>query len=267
MLTTSAFLLPSVPTMLIDEQRGDITEMIEALGDAGARVAAESPDAIVVVAARWAGGEMFQVDDGAKHKSVVDLPGFGVEPRHDCPGAPRLARAIVEHAAARGVRAVTARRGIDSSAAVPLHFFDPARRIPVVPVSVADGGAEEHRAWGAALREALAEREERVAFVAAGALAWNVHAFNLKRELRDTLEFDDGAVGALRRGEWDALAALAKRFADRAMPEADLRHVHVLRGFLGRDVAGMVLERETLPGIGTLLAEFPLDPPAGAAGR
>ena len=49
MLTSHALLLPSVPTMLIDEQRGDYTEMIEAVTRAGERLAAEQPEVIVAV--------------------------------------------------------------------------------------------------------------------------------------------------------------------------------------------------------------------------
>ena len=49
MLTSHALLLPSVPTMLIDEQRGDFTEMIEAVTAAGARLSAESPEAMTKV--------------------------------------------------------------------------------------------------------------------------------------------------------------------------------------------------------------------------
>ena len=105
MLTTRALLLPSVPTMLIDEQRGDFTEMIEAVTAAGDRLASESPDAIVALSARWASAGPFHADDARAHKSVIDLPGFGVEPRYDCPGHPGLAHAIVEDAQRAGLRA------------------------------------------------------------------------------------------------------------------------------------------------------------------
>src|SRR5438874_12819285 len=83
MLTTRALLLPSVPTMLIDEQRGDFTEMIEAVTAAGERLALEAPDALVALSARWASAGAFHADDARTHRSGIDLPGFRVEPRCD----------------------------------------------------------------------------------------------------------------------------------------------------------------------------------------
>jgi aromatic ring-opening dioxygenase catalytic subunit (LigB family) len=268
MLTSSAFLLPSVPTMLIDEQRGDVTEMIEALEAAGERVVAESPAAVVVVSPRWVSVGPFHADDSGRLRSVVDVPGFGVEPRYDCPGSPALARAIVDHAVRRGLRAATAHRGIDTAASVPLHFFTRGRLVPVVPVSITEGDAHDHRAWGEAIRFALEAWHERVVFVAAGALSWHLHAFNLRREVPECGELDARVLTALEHANWDELAGIVTRLGAKAHPEAGLRHLEVMRGFLGTGApAGHVIEREQLPGIGTALVEFPLESDGGGAGR
>ena len=260
MLTTRALLLPSVPTMLIDEQRGDFTEMIEAVTAAGDRLASESPDAIVALSARWVSAGPFHADDARAHKSVIDLPGFGVEPRYDCPGDPGLAHAIVEDAQRAGLRAEVARRGTDTGLSVPLHFLARERRLPVVPVSITQGSREEHRAWGESLRHTLSRRPEKAAFVVGGALAFNLHAFNLRRDLVEARELDERVLDALRQGRWDALAELEPSLLEKARPEADLRHLEVLRGFLLADLRGRVLEHETSPGLGIALVEFPLDP-------
>src|SRR5215467_3046265 len=156
MLTTRALLLPSVPTMLIDEQRGDFTEMIEAVTAAGERLASEKPDALVALSARWVSAGPFHADDAAQHRSVIDLPGFGVEPRYDCPGSPALARALVDGATRAGVRAASA-------------------------------------------------RPERIAFVVGGALAFNLHAFNLRRDLEEARELDERVLESMRLGKWSAL--------------------------------------------------------------
>ena len=260
MLTSSTYLLPSVPTMLIDEQGGDITEMIEAVEAAGRRLSADEPIAIVALSARWVAPGPFHADDSRRHRSVIDVPGFGVEPRHDVDGHPALARAIVERANKAGVRATVARHGVDTALSVPLHFLDRARSVPVVPLSIGEGGRDEHRAWGAAIRAALNEWPERVAFVAGGALSWNLHAFNLRRDLLECHDLDDAVLAALARPDWEALEPLAARWADKAQPEARLLHLEVLRGFLMLDTArGDVLEHETSPGIGTALVEFPLE--------
>lgn len=260
MLTSSALLLPSVPTMLIDEQRGDVTEMIEALEAAGRRMLADEPEAIVALSARWVAAGPFHADDGKRHRSVIDVPGFGVEPRHDVAGEPALARAIVERATREAVRATTAARGVDTGISIPLHFLERSRHLPVVPLSIGEGPREEHRAWGAAIRQALNEWPRRVAFVVGGALSWNLHAFNLRRDVAECHELDEGVLEALARPAWGELERLVTRLGAKARPEADLRHLEVLRGFLALDSArGDVLEHETSPGIGTALVEFPIE--------
>ena len=263
MLTTCALLLPSVPTMLIDEQRGDFTEMIEAVTAAGDRLALEAPDALVALSARWASAGAFHADDARTHRSVIDLPGFGVEPRYDCPGHPELARAIVAGAQRAGVRAACARRGTDTGLSVPLHFLARERRVPVVPVSITDGTRADHRAWGESIRRTLEKRPERVAFVVGGALAFNLHAFNLHRDLDEAHELDRRVLDSLRQGHWSALAELEPPLVEKARPEAELRHLEVLRGFLLGDLRGRVLEHESSPGLGIALVEFPLDPGTG----
>ena len=263
MLTTRALLLPSVPTMLIDEQRGDFTEMIEAVSQAGERLASEAPEAIVAVSARWISSGPFHADDARTHKSVIDLPGFGVEPRYDCPGSPALARALVEGATKAGLRAACARRGTDTGLSIPLHFLMRDRRVPVVPLSLSEGTRAEHRAWGESLRHTLESRRERVAFMVGGALSFNLHAFNLRRDLDEARELDALVLDAMRKGDWGALADLKPAMLDKAQPDAALRHLEVLRGFLAGDVPGRVLEHEASPGLGTVLAEFPLVPGSG----
>jgi len=260
MLTSSVLLAPSVPTMLIDEQRGDVTEMIEALEAAGRRLLADEPAVIVALSARWVASGAFHADDGQRHRSVIDVPGFGVEPRHDVNGHPALARAIVERAVRNGLRASVARRGADTAISIPLHFLERTRSLPVVPLSIGEGTREEHRAWGAAIRQALNEWPERVAFMVGGALSWNLHAFNLRREVLECRDLDEGALEAMSRPAWGELEAVVSRFGEKARPEADLRHLEVLRGFLVLDSArGDVLEHETSPGIGTALVEFQLE--------
>lgn len=265
MLTSSASMLPSVPTMLIDEQRGDITEMIEALTAFGERLMAESPEAIVLVSPRWITSGPFGVDDSRAHRSMIDLPGFGVEPRYDCPGHTALARALVDQAAKHGVRAANMRRGVDTAASIPLHFVAPAKRTPIVPVSIGDGSREDHRAWGSAIRHVLNAWPGRVAFAIGGALSWNIHAFNLRREVPECAEMDERVIHVLRRGAWSELEAVVSKYSERALPEAELLHLEVLRGFLLMDdVPGHVLEYENSPGIGTVLVEFPLEYTGGA---
>ena len=263
MLTSRALLLPSMPTMLIDEQRGDFTEMIEAVTTAGHGLAAEAPDVIVALSARWVSGGPFHADDARRHKSVIDLPDFGVQPRYDCDGHPAVAREIVKDATRRGLRAAAARHGVDTGISIPLHFLARERRMPVVPLSLSEGSREDHRRWGESIRHTLHARPEKIAFVVGGALAFNLHAFNLRRELAEAQDLDERVLDAVHRGRWSALAEIEPDVLEKAQPDAALRHLEVLRGFLLGDRPGRVLERESSPGVGTALVEFALDSGTG----
>src|SRR5437867_8033635 len=134
MLTSRALLAPTHPTLLVDEHRGHRTPMLEALAEQSARLHAESPEAVVALSARWMSEGPFLVDAGARHRTLTDYPGFGVEVRYDCPGHSELARALVAAGTAAGVRAAAATRGVDSGGTVPLHFLIPSSRLPVVPL-------------------------------------------------------------------------------------------------------------------------------------
>jgi aromatic ring-opening dioxygenase catalytic subunit (LigB family) len=262
MLTARVLLAPSISTLLMDQHRGHRTGMLEAYAAAARRLEAERPAAIVALTARWEAPGPFLADAGRRHSTLTDYHGFGVEVRYDCHGAPALARAIVETARAAGVRAATTTRGVDSGVTVPLHFLASRRLYPVVPVSLALGTAAGHRAWGAALRCALDAWPERVTFVVGGMLSHNVHAWNLKRETPEAQSFDGRVLEILKSGAWDELERLELRSRAKALPEANLMHLEVLRGLLGKDLAGTLLCYEPGPGVGAALVEFLVGEPA-----
>lgn len=257
MLTSRAFLVPHLPTLLVDEHRGHRTEMLDALAEASQRFADDAPTAVVVVSARWeAPGGPFMVGAARRNETLTDYHGFGVEVRYECPGRPPLAKALVEAGLRARVRAASVIRGIDSGVSVPMHFLVPHRNVPLVPLSLARSGAAEHRAWGAALRSALEAWPERVAFVVGGLLSNNVHAWNLRRDIPEAREFDTRALDALARGAWPELRPLEAEAARTAQPQSGLRHLELLRGLLGDDVPGTLLCYEGAPGTGAALMEF-----------
>jgi aromatic ring-opening dioxygenase catalytic subunit (LigB family) len=262
MLTARILLAPSISTLLMDQHRGHRTEMLEAYAAAARQLEAEQPTAIVALTARWEAPGPFLADAGRRHSTLTDYYGFGVEVRYDCHGAPALARAIVEAAHVDGVRAATTTRGVDSGVTVPLHFLASRRLYPVVPVSLARVAAAGHRAWGASLRRALDAWPERVAFVVGGMLSHNVHAWNLKRETPEAQSFDGRVLEILKAGAWDELARIELRPHAKALPEANLMHLEVLRGLLGEDLAGTLLCYEPGPGVGAALVEFVVGEPA-----
>ena len=261
MLVSHALLAPHFATLVLDEHRGHRTPMLEAYATASARLLAEHPETIVVMSARWNAPGPFRVDAARRHRTVTDYAGFGVEVRYDCPGDPPLARALVDAGQHANLPVGLATRGVDSGATVPLHFLAPRTRLPVVPLSLPDRAASECRAWGAVLRRTLEAWPRSVAFVIGGALSHNLHAWSLKRELEATQTFDRWALDALERGAWGELEhSRPAAELELAQPEAGLRHLEVMRGFLGGDRPGVVRCHESGPGVGAALVEFELEP-------
>ncbi len=260
MLAPRVFLVPHLPTLVLDEQRRPETEMIAALRAAREAFQSDGFELIVALSARWMSNGPFLVDESARLSTITDYVGLGVEVRYNTQGHPTLARALVAAGEQAGVRVGPARRGVDSGVSVPLHFLAPERRVRVVPLSLAPLDAAAHRVWGHALRETLEAREERIAFVVGGVLSANLHAWNLKRELAGSREFDAWALEALKQGAWDSLARPPRKWLKDARPEARLRHLELLRGFLGEDARGEVRCYEAAPGMGCALVEFELAP-------
>ena len=260
MLTSHAWLVPHLPTLLMDEHRHHKTPMLEALRAEATRMAEQSPALVVALSARWCRPGPFQVDEGRRHRTLTDYPGLGVEVRYDCAGHPVLARALVEAGVRAGVHVGVARRGVDSGVTVPLHFLLPRKLVPVVPISLAERPASECRAWGAVIRRVLADRPERIALVVGGLLSNDTHSWGFRREVPEARAFDEHALSALAAGAWDRVAPDDPKVVERAQPEAALRHLEVLRGFLGGDVPGHVVCYESGPGIGAALVTFETAP-------
>lgn len=256
MLTSRVLLVPTVPTLLVDEHRHHRTDMLAALDAQSGLLRDEQPAAVVALSARWISEGPFLVDGSRRHLTLTDDPGFGVEVRYDCPGEPKLAKALVEAGTQAAVRVAFASRGVDGGVTVPLHFLLPARGVPVVPLSLAERTPDECRAWGRVVRRTLEARPERIAFVVGGLLSGNRHAWKLGRDVPESRAFDERILAAVREGDWGAVRRREPGEAERVQPEADLRHLEVLRGFLDRDARGVVACYEPSPGIGAALVEF-----------
>jgi aromatic ring-opening dioxygenase catalytic subunit (LigB family) len=272
MLISPVYLVPHVPTLLVDEHRGHHTEMLEALGEV-AQALQESPAAAaVVVSARWQSNGPFLVDDGKRLATITDYSGFGVEVRYECAGAPALARELVAAGTRAGLRVAATRRGADSGVTVPMHFIRPDCGIPVVPLSVADRPLAECHRWGDVIRRVLAARPEPVLFVVGGLLSFDPHAWQLGREVPAQREFDERILHALQNGTWDAIdderraviAAGRRTHGGGVHVEGELRHLEILRGFLGADVCGHVRAYEPGAGAGAALVAFEIPHPEPA---
>lgn len=267
MLITDVLLVPHAPTLMVDEHRRHRTDMLAAFEAAGERLREHAPDAVVIVSTHWQPSGPFLVDVGARHATLTDYGGFGVEVRYDCPGRPALARALVEGGRRAGLRVAAAERGVDHAVTVPMHFLFPRPIVPVVPLSMSERPQEECRRWGAAIADALRASSDRVAFLVSGAFAHDLHAWSLGREVPECVTFDEMLIEGLGKGDWESPGRIDPQIKERAKPEAELRHLSLLRGLLGADIAGRLLAYERAPGVGAALMEFALPVSAGERGR
>lgn len=113
------------------------------------------PEAILCVSAHWT-TERPTVTLAARHQTIHDFYGFPealYDVRYPAPGAPQLARRVLELLTGAGIPAAgDDRRGLDHGAWVPLGLMYPQADIPVVQLSVQpDMPAREHLAIGEAL--------------------------------------------------------------------------------------------------------------------
>jgi aromatic ring-opening dioxygenase catalytic subunit (LigB family) len=256
MLVSPAILAPPLPTFVLDEHRRHQTPMLDAFESARARLRAERVEVVVALSARWTTDGPFLVGAASRHRTITGYSGFGVEVRYDCNGQPALARALVESGRKARLRVGPASRGVDSGVVVPLHFLFPERDLPVVPLSVGDCSRDECRMWGAAIRATLSAWPGRVAFVVGGLLTFNEHAWTLNRDVPEGPDFDRTLMDKLETGAWSNLGEGDAKLRERVHPDAELRHLEVLRGVLGADVKGLVRCYQASPGAGAALVEF-----------
>jgi len=143
------------------------------LSDLGHRF--PTPRAAVVISAHWETDEPL-VGAASQPETIHDFYGFEPEMyrmRYPAPGAPQLAREIVQRLASAGVSCdVDEARGIDHGVWTPLMLMYPQADVPVTQISVqTQQGAAHHFRLGEALR---ALREEDVLVLGSGGATHNL---------------------------------------------------------------------------------------------
>jgi 4,5-DOPA dioxygenase extradiol len=148
------------------------------------------PRAIVVVSAHCESAAV-QIGAAARYLAVHDFRGFPAalyEMRYAPPGAPALARTLVQGLQAAGWPAeLNADDGLDHGAWVPLMKMYPEADVPVVPVSIdVRRGPGYHHALGAALGPLLAPD---VLLLASGSLTHNLFEFRPGRSAAPAADY------------------------------------------------------------------------------
>jgi len=208
----------------------------------------ERPQAILCVSAHWE-TERPAVSAVAAPETIHDFYGFPddlYKLQYPVPGAPRLARRVVELLDEAGIEgAVDPDRGLDHGAWNPLLLIYPQADVPVTQLSIqAQLDPAHHAKIGRALRPL---RGEGVLVLASGGAVHNLRQFHIDREQPTpwAVSFDDWLADRIAAGDEEALLAYRRNRPDGRL--AHPRDEHLLPLFVamgaGGGVAGRPLHR------------------------
>jgi len=194
------------------------------------------PAAILCISAHWE-TEVPTVGGAARPETVHDFHGFPDELyrlRYPAPGAPTLARRVVELLGDEA--AVDATHGLDHGAWNPLLLIYPKADIPVTQLSIqVPKGPGDHLALG---RRLAPLRDEGVLILASGGAVHNLRQFHVDRETPApwALTFDDWLAQSIEAG--DAAALVDYRTTRPEARQAHPRDEHFLPLFVALGAGG-----------------------------
>jgi 4,5-DOPA dioxygenase extradiol len=208
----------------------------------------ERPQAILCISAHWE-TERPAVSAVAAPETIHDFYGFPddlYKLQYPVPGAPRLARRVVELLDEAGIEGVVdPDRGLDHGAWNPLLLIYPQADVPVTQLSIqAQLDPVHHARIGRALRPL---RREGVLVLASGGAVHNLRQFHIDREQPASwaVSFDDWLADRIAAGDEEALLAYRQHRPDGRL--AHPRDEHLLPLFValgtGGGVAGRPLHR------------------------
>lgn len=208
----------------------------------------ERPQAILCISAHWE-TERPAVSAVAAPETIHDFYGFPddlYKLQYPAPGAPRLARRVVELLDEAGIEGVVdPDRGLDHGAWNPLLLIYPQADVPVTQLSIqAQLDPVHHAKIGRALRPL---RRQGVLVLASGGAVHNLRQFHIDREQPApwAVSFDDWLADRIAAGDEEALLAYRQNRPDGRL--AHPRDEHLLPLFVamgaGGGVAGRPLHR------------------------
>lgn len=229
----SLFISHGAPTLIMEE-----VPARDFLGRLGGDL--PRPAAILVVSAHWESDAPL-ASISAAPATIHDFHGFPAplyRLRYAAPGAPDLAREVVERLTASGLDArADGERGLDHGAWVPLKLMYPDAGIPVAQLSIQPRrGPDHHWALGEALRPL---RDKGVLVLGSGAAVHNLRELSWGHHEPVPAwarAFDDWLAASVEAGDRVALcgyAAIAPQ-ARRAHP----RDEHYLPLLVAAGAAG-----------------------------
>ncbi|MFQ5720106.1 MAG: hypothetical protein ACE5IK_11225 [Acidobacteriota bacterium] len=259
-------LAPHFPALRADTLRRTESRVQDALRTCGKTWHEAGVEVLVTMSAAWAPEGPFQIDNGARHKTLVDFAGIETDLRETSDGWPDLANALHANGIDNGLPVETVHRGMDHGTAVPLSYLCPDLSCRVVMLSASQRRAEDLALWGEVVRRTCEGAGARIAIFVGGSLSYNIEAFAEGKDHAEGRELDRMILGRLEAGDWDGLARTDPAELAAGVAQEDLRHLWFLGGVLGSPEPGRVLAYHRHPSVGSAVVSFDLndDQPAGS---
>jgi 3,4-dihydroxyphenylacetate 2,3-dioxygenase len=205
----------------------------------GRAIQALEPDVIVLQSAHWVTTFTWYVTCQPLHRGVCvsdELPDLIPGQPYNRPGDPEFGAALVEEIKAKGLlagRNETAHYKWDYGTFVPLQYLDPAQCIPVVTMGtciLAD--LDECYCVGTAIRDAAANSDKQVVFVASSALSHRLVRHPASWPTPEDQALDREFLAMLREGRVGEARRFLDRFAEQAQVEMGGRNIATMLGVL-----------------------------------
>ncbi|MBQ2646887.1 3,4-dihydroxyphenylacetate 2,3-dioxygenase [Achromobacter xylosoxidans] len=233
-------------------------------------------DTLVVLDVHWLVNAGYHINCNerfAGRYTSNELPHFIQDMDYAYRGDPALGRRIAECAGATGVPTRAheiASLELEYGTLVPMRYMNGDDRFKVVSVAAwcAWHSLDDSRRFGAALRQAIAQSDSRVAVLASGSLS---HRFNdngspeaamhnISREFYR--QVDLRVVDLWRQGDWKTFCAMLPEYAELCVGEGGMHDTAMLLGLLGWDAydrpAEIVTDYFTSSGTGQINAILPV---------
>lgn len=213
--------------------------MVDGMNQCGEDMANFRPDAIVVLSTHWFTTFNIYADGTPGHSGVytaAEAPETINRLTYSLKGDPDLAELIVEGGKKVGLPCYNINEGsleVDYGTLVPVSYFDPKSRIPVIPMSVCmNSSIGQYIELGRSLARTFKSSGKRVAFVVSGSLShWHTRnpADWPKQEYQD---MDRELLEYLDKLEWDRLAERLGPISEATRMEGYGYHIAALVGLL-----------------------------------
>lgn len=257
MAILSAYLLPHQASMLLKQKSGAYEKTLLSYKEVGEQIARLKPDTIIVVSPHMESyRDYVQIADGEVGTGTMSYSSRG-EYKFRFLYDRQLAREIASVCSVNSFPAGMEEEKdgyLDHGTMVPLFFINRAYpSYKIVRVGVSGLSLFDHYRLGEMISKAVDSLGRKAIVIASGDLS---HAHEEDGKTEYAKKFDVSLQGSVSKGNFGALLNFSRKQL-RAASECSVRPLLVMAGCFDRHaVASTVLSRQTVDGVGVMVASF-----------